>query len=84
MIAKMQVESEKVRQMVEHNLPALKNALEENGVKLDKLDVSVGQETHDFFNRELAEKARHVRGIIRMQSGQSGELTPETGVIHGI
>ncbi|MFH0920090.1 MAG: flagellar hook-length control protein FliK [Fibrobacterota bacterium] len=70
---RMQVESEKVKQIIENNVQTLKNALEESGIKIERFEVTVGSDRDDLYKRhELSEQGRHVRGMIRTQFGADG------------
>jgi flagellar hook-length control protein FliK len=58
--AKIQVESQQVRQIVESNLQQLKNALAEHNLQAGNFDVNVGQ---DSDTHNLAENSSQDRGV---------------------
>lgn len=70
---RMQVENEKVKQIIESNMQTLKNALEESGIKVEKFEVTVDQGQGEFFHRELSEQGRRARGLLRTQVSGEGE-----------
>lgn len=57
-VTRMQVESEKVRHIVENNVQTLKSSLEEQGIKVERFEVTVNQGRDDFFRRD-ADPAQH-------------------------
>ncbi|OGJ99578.1 MAG: hypothetical protein A2487_02340, partial [Candidatus Raymondbacteria bacterium RifOxyC12_full_50_8] len=54
--ARMQVENENVKHIVENNVQSLKTALEESGIKVERFEVTVasGDDGNNFFRRDLA------------------------------
>lgn len=87
--ARLEVENTQVKHIVENNLQQLKDSLQQNGIKVESFDVSVAGERNDFFNREMTERGRFLRGMLRMQAegadGASGRTAAgaETGRRYG-
>ncbi len=76
--AKLQVDSERVKHIVETNIAQLKDALQEQGLKMDKCEVSVNNGNDEFFKRELSEQGRRIRGRIRQNIDSSSEAGVDT------
>jgi len=81
---KMEVENEKVKQIIENNVQTLKNALEESGIKVEKFEVSVSQGQDNTPQRELTEQGRRVRESLRAKAGEEGiDGDPDDGTETG-
>ncbi|MBL8027440.1 MAG: flagellar hook-length control protein FliK, partial [Fibrobacteres bacterium] len=68
-VARLQVDSDRVKHIVETNLQQLRDTLAEQGLKMEKCEVSVNNGSNDFFKRELSENGRRIRGKIRQEIG---------------
>ena len=65
MVAQFTAESQQVKQIIEANLPQLKDALESQGLNVQGFSVSVGQEgaQKQQYERNSAPKTRRVSGV---------------------
>ncbi len=78
MSARIAVENDAVRQQVEANLSSLKDSLENQGIKLQGLEVSVDQRHSSLFNPDgsNSESFFHRRG----QGGEGGDASGRDNV----
>lgn len=73
-VARLAVESQKVREMIRQHLPQLQQALQEQGIKVDQMEVTVqehgaqGQQFFQFMNRQGSGR----RGSYGYNSGRFG------------
>ncbi len=84
MTARIGVENENVRQIVEANLANLRETLENQGITLQGLDVSVDHQHSSLFNPEGSNSEAFFHRHIKDQSATKGselpasEITPES------
>jgi flagellar hook-length control protein FliK len=85
--ARIAVESESVRQLLDNQLPALRQSLEQQGVRLESLEVSVqdrqasllnpdGQNADSFFQRRRGGGQEEMDGTV---PGTEGRAESDTG-----
>jgi flagellar hook-length control protein FliK len=75
--AKLQVESETVKGMMESSLPSLQAALEERGIQVQAFEVSVDPEGSNAFPREHEEFHRGRFSNAFQQMSRSGQENME-------
>lgn len=78
MSARIAVENDAVRKQVESNLASLKDALRDQGVQLQGLEVSVDQRHSSLFNPDGSNADSFFRRQGRGEGGDSGSASPET------
>jgi flagellar hook-length control protein FliK len=80
MAARIAVENDDARRQVESNLDALKDALKDQGIKLQGLEVSVDQRHASLFNPDGSSSEsffrRQGRGGEQGEGGRAGEPAP--------
>jgi flagellar hook-length control protein FliK len=77
MSARIAVENESVRKQVESNLASLKDALKDQGIQLQGLEVSVDQKHSSLFNPDGSNAESFFRRQGRGEAGGRGGLSDE-------
>jgi flagellar hook-length control protein FliK len=77
MSARIAVENDSVRKQVESNLASLKDALKDQGIQLQGLEVSVDQRHGSLFNPDGSNAESFFRQQGRGEAGGRGGLSDE-------
>ena len=77
--ARFVTQSERVRALIESALPDLRQHLEEQGVQIDRLDVSVGEQRERGGRDDPAPRERRVSGVMTRKS-PSKAIVPDRGM----
>ena len=78
--ANLHAQSHQVQEVLERNLPQLRNALAEQGLKIDQFQVNVDQRQHNGQSENLAQQhQRH--GSEKQPDWQQQNLEPEEQII---